>query len=95
MEILSDPIKRRQYDSVDEKANICMPSKKDTTDFYKQWNEVFESEARFSNQHPVPNLGNEHSTKEEVEGFYNFWYNFDSWRSFEYLDKDIPDDSYK
>ncbi|QSL66354.1 hypothetical protein MERGE_000732 [Pneumocystis wakefieldiae] len=94
MEILSDPIKRRQYDSVDEKANICMPSKKDTTDFYKQWNEVFESEARFSNQHPVPNLGNEHSTKEEVEGFYNFWYNFDSWRSFEYLDKDIPDDSY-
>ncbi|EMR09585.1 hypothetical protein PNEG_02170 [Pneumocystis murina B123] len=94
MEILSDPIKRRQYDSVDEKANICLPSKKDTTCFYKQWNEVFESEARFSNQHPVPSLGNEYSTKEEVEKFYNFWYNFDSWRSFEYLDKDIPDDSY-
>lgn len=94
MEILSNPIKRRQYDSVDEKANIFPPSKKETKDFYKEWGEVFESEARFSNRHPVPSLGNQDSTKEQVEEFYNFWYNFDSWRSFEYLDKDIPDDSY-
>ncbi|KAG4303303.1 hypothetical protein PCANB_000361 [Pneumocystis canis] len=93
MEILSDPIKRRQYDSVDEKANIYPPSKKETTDFYKQWGEVFESEARFTNRYPVPSLGDEHYSKEKVEEFYNFWYNFDSWRSFEYLDKDTPDDS--
>jgi DnaJ homolog subfamily C member 2 len=38
-------------------------------------------------------LGDEKSSKEEVEAFYNFWYNFDSWRSFEYLDEDIPDDN--
>ncbi|KAK0249118.1 Zuotin, partial [Friedmanniomyces endolithicus] len=25
--------------------------------------------------------------------FYNFWFDFDSWRSFEYLDEDVPDDS--
>lgn len=28
-----------------------------------------------------------------VEDFYNFWYNFDSWRTFEYLDEDVPDDN--
>jgi DnaJ family protein C protein 2 len=40
----------------------------------------------------VPRFGNANSTKEEVEEFYNFWYNFDSWRSFEYQDEDVPDD---
>lgn len=38
-------------------------------------------------------MGTEESTKEEVDVFYNFWYNFDSWRSFEYLDEDVPDDN--
>ena len=28
-----------------------------------------------------------------METFYNFWYNFDSWRSFEYQDEDVPDDN--
>jgi DnaJ family protein C protein 2 len=54
---------------------------------------VFESEARFSNKQPVPKLGNDKSTKQDVEHFYDFWYNFDSWRSFEYLDQDVPDDN--
>jgi DnaJ family protein C protein 2 len=38
-------------------------------------------------------LGDDHATREHVEHFYNFWYNFDSWRSFEYLDEDVPDDN--
>jgi len=41
----------------------------------------------------VPKLGTEKSTKENVETFYNFWYNFDSWRTFEYQDEDVPDDN--
>jgi DnaJ family protein C protein 2 len=41
----------------------------------------------------VPELGNEKSTKKDVEDFYEFWFNFDSWRSFEYQDEDIPDDN--
>ncbi|KAL1977793.1 hypothetical protein VTN31DRAFT_652 [Thermomyces dupontii] len=94
-EILLDPVKRRQYDSVDKKANVPPPTKKELQNgnWYELWNRVFESEARFSNKHPVPMLGDENSTKEEVEEFYNFWYNFDSWRSFEYEDEDVPDDN--
>jgi DnaJ family protein C protein 2 len=57
------------------------------------WGPVFKAEGRFSRVQPVPKLGDENSTKEDVENFYNFWYNFDSWRSFEYQDEDVPDDN--
>ncbi|KAL0265152.1 Zuotin [Diplodia seriata] len=94
-EVLLDPTKRRQFDSVDEAADVEPPTKKEAQkgNFYKLWGKVFESEGRFSKVQPVPQLGNEKSTKEDVENFYNFWYNFDSWRSFEYQDEDVPDDN--
>ncbi|KAF3901890.1 Zuotin [Orbilia brochopaga] len=93
MEILTDPIKRRQYDSVDEFADVEPPSRKARGNIYKLWNPVFDSEARFSKRKPAPRFGDDKSTKPEVEEFYNFWYNFDSWRTFEYLDEDVPDDN--
>ena len=94
-EILLDPVKRRQFDSVDEAADVDPPSKKQAqkSGFFRLWNPVFDSEARFSKYQPVPRLGDEKSAKEQVEEFYNFWYNFDSWRSFEYQDEDVPDDN--
>ncbi|KAI9046959.1 hypothetical protein LZ554_009034 [Drepanopeziza brunnea f. sp. 'monogermtubi'] len=94
-EVLLDPVKRRQFDSVDEKADVDPPSKKAAKDgkYYKLWSNVFKAEGRFSKIQPVPKFGDEKSTKEEVENFYNFFYNFDSWRSFEYQDEDVPDDN--
>lgn len=95
-EVLLDPVKRRQFDSVDEAADVEPPAKKDVKEpaqFFKRWTRVFDAEARFSRAQPAPRLGDAASPKAHVEHFYDFWYNFDSWRSFEYLDEDVPDDS--
>lgn len=90
-EVLSDPVRRRQWDSVDKKANV--PVSKKATEFFEKYAPVFESEGRFSTKQPVPQLGDAQSAKFDVDNFYAFWYSFDSWRSFEWLDEDVPDDS--
>ena len=97
-EILADPVRRRQFDSVDEEADVAPPEKSDIkkpSHFYKKWGAFFESEGRFSEVQPVPNFGDENTSKEDLDEFYTFWTNFKdvSWRSFEYLDEDVPDDN--
>lgn len=92
-EVLMDPTKRQQFDSVDEGAEVAPPAPKTSYDFFEAWGPFFEAEARFSKKQPVPQLGGLDATKPEVENFYNFWYKFDSWRTFEFLDEDVPDDS--
>lgn len=102
-EVLTNSERRRQFDSVDPAfmdvqddvptAQSFKNNKK--LDFFKAFAPVYEREARFSKIQPAPLLGGNDATKDHVEGFYDFWYNFDSWRSFEYLDKEINEGSDK
>ncbi|GMM29960.1 zuotin [Martiniozyma asiatica (nom. inval.)] len=94
-ETLLDSTKRRQFDSVDEEAHIEPPAKGSYNDetFFAAWGPVFESEGRFSTKQPVLLIGNADTEKKDVDAFYKFWNNFDSWRSFEFLDEDVPDDT--
>lgn len=103
MEVLSHSEKRRQFDSVDphyEELEQDVPTEKQVKSakdpnafFFKSFGPIFEREARFSRKQPVPMLGEFNDTKQQVEGFYDFWYNFDSWRSFEYMDKEVNEGS--
>ncbi|KAG6864296.1 hypothetical protein C0991_010767 [Blastosporella zonata] len=101
-EVLTNPEKRRQFDSVDPEfldaeedlAGITASDfKTKKLDFFKTFRPIFALYARFSRTQPVPGLGALDASKVEVEGFYDFWYNFDSWRSFEWLDKEVNEGS--
>ncbi|KAI0922990.1 hypothetical protein AcW1_002509 [Taiwanofungus camphoratus] len=104
-EVLTNSERRRQFDSVDPHfevleadvptASEAKNAKDPQSFFFKAFTPVFEREARFSRKQPVPMLGSYEDSKEVVEGFYDFWYNFDSWRSFEYLDKEVNEGSDK
>uniref|UniRef100_A0A6I8Q4C6 DnaJ homolog subfamily C member 2 n=1 Tax=Xenopus tropicalis TaxID=8364 RepID=A0A6I8Q4C6_XENTR len=88
-EILSDPIKRRAFNSIDPTFDNSIPSKSEGKDnFFDAFSPVFERNSRWSNKKNIPKLGDMNSCIEEVDGFYSFWYNFDSWREFSYLDEE-------
>ncbi|XP_028667394.1 dnaJ homolog subfamily C member 2 [Erpetoichthys calabaricus] len=88
-EILSDPVKRRAFDSVDPTFDNAVPSKSEGKEnFFDVFAPVFERNSRWTSKKHVPKLGNMSSSFEDVDAFYSFWYNFDSWREFSYLDEE-------
>lgn len=88
-ETLTNPERRRQFDSVDPAIEDSIPDfDQPAGKFCAAFGPVFYREGRFSKVQPVPKFGGEDASKKEVEEFYDFWYNFDSWRSFEWYDKE-------
>ncbi|CAH0515549.1 unnamed protein product [Peronospora belbahrii] len=88
---LMDPQKKRAYDSQcdfdewipsgNEKLAENDPNG-DGKSFYQVYGPVFQANARFSVNQPVPMLGTDESPIDEVYAFYDFWNKFDSWRDF-------------
>ncbi|KAG8142531.1 hypothetical protein E2320_005756 [Naja naja] len=87
--ITKDPMKRRAFNSIDPTFDNTVPSKSEAKEnFFEVFAPVFERNARWSNKKNVPKLGDMSSSFDEVDAFYSFWYNFDSWREFSYLDEE-------
>lgn len=88
-ETLGSQAKRRSYDSVDPYFNDSLPDEKDCrNNFYEVLGKAFKENSRWSVKKPVPRLGGLFTPREKVEQFYSFWYDFDSWREYSYLDEE-------
>jgi len=91
-DILSDPVKRRAFDSVDPEFDNSIP-KGDPKDlqktFFNTFLPVFERNSRWAvNRSKVQKLGDMESTRDQVERFYNYWYDFKSWRDYSWEDEE-------
>jgi DnaJ family protein C protein 2 len=87
-ETLMDLPKRRKYDSTlpfDEE--IPKEGKFTDENFFEVFDVVFKRNARFGKKKPIPNIGTLTSSTKEVQAFYKYWDNFDSWREFTQYDE--------
>lgn len=93
-EILSDPAKKRTFDSAapfDESApdsSTIVPEK----DFYKVFSPVFARNSKWSAKGAPPVLGDASTSDEDVKKFYAFWLSFKTWRTFDHeLEIDVDE----
>jgi DnaJ family protein C protein 2 len=83
---LNNETKRRGYDSQFD-FDDSIPDKQFKGDFYKVFGPVFKRNERFSTKKPLPKLGDEAMTDDDVRSFYEVWHRFESWRDFSSLDE--------
>lgn len=83
-EVLSDPVRRRAFDSEDA-FDDTIPSRGDIVDddaFYKLFGDCFVRNSKWSASSKVPRLGNAKTPFAQVQQFYKFWRHFQTWRDF-------------
>ncbi|KAL3137123.1 hypothetical protein ABBQ32_006697 [Trebouxia sp. C0010 RCD-2024] len=86
-ETLSDPAKRREYDSTDD-FDDTLPSTAHPAEFFKVFGPAFKRNSRWSLTQPVPDVGDEETPYNVVDKFYDFWFSFKSWREFPHDDEE-------
>lgn len=86
-ETLSDPARRREYDSTDE-FDDTLPTGCDPADFFAVFGPAFRRNARWSVDPKVPDLGGPDAPWQEVSAFYDFWLGFRSWREVPHPDEE-------
>jgi DnaJ family protein C protein 2 len=94
-EILANPIKRRGFDSVDPTFDDDVPSEQKikgtpaaAKDFFASFGPAFDRNSKWSSKKHVPKLGDDTLARDKVDQFYQFWYEFVSWREYSYLDEE-------
>ena len=84
-ELLSDPKRRRDFDSLDDFDDSLPPKDYDPSshgDFFGVFGPFFERNSRWSELPNAPLLGNAETPYDAVVSMYDFWFDFRSWRDF-------------
>lgn len=78
-----DETKRRRYDST-LAFNDEVPKKFDpqSDNFFEVFTDYFRINSYWSKNPNIPDLGDASTPMSKVQKFYDFWFNFDSWREF-------------
>lgn len=89
-ETLSDPAKRREFDSLDEFDDSLPGEAEGATpeSFFKAFGNAFKRNSKWSVNQPAPELGGDDVDMDHVDAFYDFWFSFKSWREFPHPDEE-------